>query len=262
MELQVDGKKVFAATGGRPFDPGQPVVIFVHGAGMDHTIWALQTRWFAWHGRSVLAIDLPGHGMSDGPALESIDEIGVWLVRLIEASGAPSASLVGHSMGSLASLAAGAVGYERVAALALLGVAAEMPVHPDLLAATRSNDPVAWDLIVSWGFGKPAHFGLNRAAGIWMQGGGRSLLARGPDDVLGLGMAACDAYKGGLGAAAKVTCPTFLVCGNRDQMTPPKAAAPLSAAIAGAQTVVIDGAGHMMMVEKPDETLDALIAAL
>ena len=117
-------------------------------------------------------------------------------------------------------------------------------------------------IISTWGFGKPAHFGLNRAAGIWMQGGGRSLLARGPEDVLGLGMAACDAYKGGLGAAAKVTCPTFLVCGNRDQMTPPKAAAPLSAAIAGAQTVVIDGAGHMMMVEKPDETLDALIAAL
>ena len=262
MELQVDGKKVFAATGGRPFDPGQPVVIFVHGAGMDHTIWALQTRWFAWHGRSVLAIDLPGHGMSDGPALESIDEIGVWLVRLIEVSGAPSASLVGHSMGSLASLAAGAVGGERLATLALLGVAAEMPVHPDLLAATRSNDPVAWDLIVSWGFGKPAHFGLNRAAGIWMQGGGRSLLARGPDDVLGLGMAACDAYKGGLDAAAKVACPTLLVCGSRDQMTPPKAAAPLGSAIAGAQTVVIDGAGHMMMVEKPDETLDALISAL
>lgn len=262
MELQVDGKKVFAATGGKPFDPGQPVVIFVHGAGMDHTIWALQTRWFAWHGRSVLAVDLPGHGKSDGPAMESIDEIGAWLVRLIEATGAPSASLVGHSMGSLASLAAGATGGARVSALALLGVGAEMPVHPDLLAATKSNDPAAWDLIVSWGFGKPAHFGLNRAPGMWMQGGGRSLLARGPDDVLGLDMAACDAYKGAPDAAAKVTCPTLFVCGNRDQMTPPKAAAPLAGAIAGAQTVVIDGAGHMMMVEKPDETLDALIAAL
>ncbi|MBT6286804.1 MAG: alpha/beta fold hydrolase, partial [Rhodospirillaceae bacterium] len=158
MDLQVDGKKVFAATGGKPFDAALPVVIFVHGAGMDHTIWALQTRWFAWHGRSVLAIDLPGHGKSDGPPLESIDEIGTWLVRLVEATGAPSASLVGHSMGALASLSAGATGGERIAALALLGIGAEMPVHPDLLAATKSNDPAAWDLIVSWGFGKPAHF--------------------------------------------------------------------------------------------------------
>lgn len=262
MELQVDGEKVFAATGGKPFDPAQPVVVFVHGAGMDHTIWALQTRWFAWHGRSVLAVDLPGHGKSGGNALESIDEIGAWLVRLIEATGAPSASLVGHSMGALASLAAGAVGGERVAGLALLGIGAEMPVHPDLLAATKSNDPAAWDLIVSWGFGKPAHFGLNRAPGMWMQGGGRSLLARGPDDVLGIDMAACDAFKGALDAAGKVTCPTLFVCGNRDQMTPPRAAAPLAGAIAGSQTVIIDGAGHMMMVEKPDETLDALIAAL
>jgi pimeloyl-ACP methyl ester carboxylesterase len=262
MELQVDGKKVFAATGGKPFDATLPVVIFVHGAGMDHTIWALQTRWFAWHGRSVLAVDLPGHGKSDGGALATIDDIGAWLIRLIEATGAPSAALVGHSMGSLASLSAASTGGARVSALALLGFGAEMPVHPELLAATNSNDPAAWDLIVSWGFGKPAHFGLNRAPGMWMQGGGRSLLARGPDDVLGIDMAACDAYKTGPEAAGKVTCPTLFVCGNRDMMTPPKAAAPLAAAIPGAQTVILDGAGHMMMVEKPDETLDALIAAL
>ncbi len=262
MDLQVDGKNVFAATGGRPFDAALPVVVFVHGAGMDHTVWALQTRWFAWHGRSVLAIDLPGHGKSDGPALESIDEIGAWLVRLIEASGAPSASLVGHSMGSLASLAAASSGGEQVSGLAMLGVGAEMPVHPDLLAAAKSNDPAAFDLIVSWGFGRPAHFGLNRTPGMWMQGGGRSLLARGPDDVLGIDMAACDGYRGALAAAAKVACPTLFVCGNRDMMTPPKAAAPLVDAIPGAQTIILDGAGHMMMIEKPDETLDALIAAL
>jgi pimeloyl-ACP methyl ester carboxylesterase len=261
MELQVDGKTVFAATGGKPFDASLPVVVFVHGAGMDHTVWALQTRWFAWHGYSVLAIDLPGHGKSDGPALESIDDIGAWLNLLIEATGATDAALVGHSMGSLAALSA-AAGGNYVSKLALLGLGAEMPVHPDLLAATRSNDPATWDLIVSWGFGKPAHFGLNRAPGMWMQGGGRSLLARSPADVLGIDMAACDAYKGALDAAAKVTCPTLILCGNRDQMTPPRASAPVADAIDGSQTVVIDGAGHMMMAEKPDETLDALIAAL
>jgi len=137
-----------------------------------------------------------------------------------------------------------------------------MPVHPDLLAAARSNDPAAWDLIVSWGFGKPAHFGLNRAPGMWMQGGGRALLAHSPDGVLGTDLAACDAYKGALDAAAKVACSTLLVCGSRDLMTPPRAAAPLAAEIAGSRTVVIEGAGHMMMIEKPDETLDALIPAL
>jgi pimeloyl-ACP methyl ester carboxylesterase len=262
MELQVDGKKVFAATGGKSFAADQPVVIFIHGAGMDHTVWALQTRWFAWHGYSVLAIDLPGHGKSAGPALESIEEIGGWLVRLIEAAGASDVALVGHSMGSLAALAATSKCGGRVSKLALLGVGTKMPVHPDLLAATKSNDPSAWDLIVSWGFGKPAHFGANRAPGIWMQGGGRSLLAAGRDDVLGIDMAACDSYKDAVSAAGNVTCPVLVMIGERDQMTPPKAAVPLLEVLTNSQTVQIDNAGHMMMVEKPDEVLDALIAAL
>ena len=111
---------------------------------------------------------------------------------------------------------------DRISGLALLGVGATMPVHPDLLAATKSNDPAAWDLIVSWGFGKPAHFGLNKAPGMWMQGGGRSLLARAPGDVLGIDMAACDVFKDALDAAAKVACPTLIIAGDRDMMTPPK----------------------------------------
>ena len=262
MELKVDDKTVFAATGGKPFDPDLPAVIFVHGAGMDHTIWALQTRWFAWHGYGVLAIDLPGHGKSDGSALESIGDMAAWMGRLVETCGADNVSLVGHSMGSLISLAAAASSGDRLSGLALLGVGATMPVHPDLLAATKSNDPAAWDLIVSWGFGKPAHFGLNKAPGMWMQGGGRSLRARAPDDVLGIDMAACDVFKDALDAAAKVACPTLIIAGDRDMMTPPKAAAPLAEAIPDAMTIVLKNCGHIMMVERPDETLDALIGVL
>ena len=262
MEFQVDGKTVFAATGGRPFDPELPAIVFVHGAGMDHTVWALQTRWFAWHGHAVLAVDLPGHGRSAGPALATIDAIGDWLLRLIEVSGVGRAALAGHSMGALAALSAAAHGGPSVGALALLGIGETMPVHPELLAAARSDDPAAWDLIVSWGFGRPAHFGLNRAPGLWMQGGGRSLLARSPAGVLGNDLAACDAYRGAADAAAKVKCPVLFVVGARDQMTPPKAAAGLARVVADETTVVIEGAGHMMMVEKPDETLDALIDGL
>jgi pimeloyl-ACP methyl ester carboxylesterase len=261
MQLDVDGKAVFAATGGKDFDPALPAVVFVHGAGMDHTVWALQTRWFAWHGYGVLAVDLPGHGRSEGPALETIEEMSAWVRRLIAGSGAKKISLVGHSMGAFVALAAAADNPD-VAALALVGIGAEMPVHPDLLALARAGDPAAWDLVVSWGFGKPAHFGLNRAPGLWMQGGGRSLLARGTPGLLGIDMAACDAWKGATDAAAKVACPTLILAGSRDQMTPPRAAALLAEKLADSRTVVIDGAGHLMQVEKPDETLDALIAAL
>ena len=86
MNFLVNGKQVFASTGGQPFDKTKPVVIFVHGSGLSHITWVLQTRYFAFHGYSVLAIDMPGHGYSEGPALSSIEEMGDWIAQVIYAS--------------------------------------------------------------------------------------------------------------------------------------------------------------------------------
>ena len=130
MKLRVDGKPAFAATGGAPFRKGQPCVVFVHGAGMYHIVWALQARYFAYHGNSVLAIDLPGHGASKGPALTSIEAMGAWLLRVLDAKGVDQAILVGHSMGALVALEAAAQAPKRVEKLALLGGAGEIPVSP------------------------------------------------------------------------------------------------------------------------------------
>ena len=99
MELKVDGRTVNAATGGRPFDQAKPAVIFIHGAGQDHTNWQLPARWFAWHGHAALAPDLPGHGRSDGPPLETIPAMAQWVIRLMDAAKVDKAALVGHSMG-------------------------------------------------------------------------------------------------------------------------------------------------------------------
>ena len=69
MLLTVNGAEVFVATGGREFDATLPTVVLLHGAGFDHTTWALHTRWFAHHGFAVLAPDLPGHGRSSGKSI-------------------------------------------------------------------------------------------------------------------------------------------------------------------------------------------------
>jgi len=261
MELRVDGRRVFAATGGRAFDPAAPAVVFIHGAGFDHTAWQLQARYFAHHGRSVLAIDLPGHGRSEGPALESIAAAADWVGRLLDAAGAKTAALAGHSMGALIALAVAARLAERVRALALLGVAARMPVHPDLLGAAQRNEPRAGELIVDWGFGPAAHLGGHRAPGLWMMGGGLQTIARSAPGVLAADLAACNAYDGAEADAARVRCPTLFVLGVADKMTPLKGGLALAAKIAGARVARID-AGHMMMVERPDATLDALREAL
>jgi pimeloyl-ACP methyl ester carboxylesterase len=258
MEFLVDGKRVFAATGGRERRPAEPDIVFLHGAGMDHSVWTLQTRWFAHHGRNVIALDLPGHGRSDGPPLARIEDLAAWVVRVLDAIGSAKAALVGHSMGALIALAAGAAAPGRVRALALLGAAPAMPVHPDLLAAARAGDHAAIDLLVSWGFGRRAHLGGAQAPGTWMMGASTRLLERDTQAALAADLAACDAYKGAKDAAAALRCPALVIAGALDRMTPPKGAAALAAAMREGRVVTLAECGHMMMIEQPDRTLDAL----
>src|SRR5207244_5808964 len=108
MKLVVQGHEAYAYTGGKPFDPALPCVVFIHGALNDHSVWTLLARWFAHHGHAVLAPDLPGHGRSEGPPLASVEALADWLLALLDAAGVGSAALVGHSMGSLIALEAAA----------------------------------------------------------------------------------------------------------------------------------------------------------
>jgi len=255
--LEVAGRAAFAATGGRSFDRRLGCVAFVHGAGMDHTVFALQARYFAHHGHSVLAVDLPGHGRSAGPPLSSVESLAAWLPRLFDAAGVEAAALVGHSMGALVVLEAARQAPGRVERLAMLGVAAAMPVHPDLLAAARAGRPEAGQLIASWGHGRAGHVGGNPAPGLWRMEGGLRLLELASAGVLATDLAASAAYDALL-AAPGVRCPTLLLLGAEDRMTPVAAAAALADAIGGARTTILPGCGHMLMSERPNEVIDAL----
>src|SRR5580700_8858427 len=140
MQLSVNGIETFVATGGREFDSSLPTVVLLHGAGFDHTAWALHSRWFAHHGYGVLAPDLPGHGRSSGAPLSTIAEMADWTASLLDAAGVATARLIGHSMGSLVALETAARHPARVSALSLIGTAAIMTVGPDLLGAAEAND--------------------------------------------------------------------------------------------------------------------------
>ena len=262
MELDLRGRRAYAATGGRPFDRELPTVAFLHGAGMDHTVWASQTRWFAHHGRNVLAFDLPGHGRSEGPALGSIPEMAAWVLEALATLGAERVRLVGHSMGALVALAAAAEWGERVAALALLGMTPLMPVHPELIAAAERGQHKAIDLMTSWAVGRRAQLGGNEAPGLWLTEAAMRLLERADPKALAADLVACDAWKGAAEAAAKVRCSTLLLCGADDRMTPAAKAASFAPAFKEARLEVLPSAGHMMMVEDPTATLAALRRAV
>ena len=258
MQLSVNGNQAFAATGGREFDRSQPTVVLLHGAGFDHTAWALHSRWFAHHGYGVLAPDMPGHGRSCGAPLRSIAEMADWTAALLEAAGVARATLVGHSMGSLVALETAARHPAKVSALGLIGTTATMNVGPDLLKAAEANDHAAVDMVSIWGLGFDAELGGSLAPGLWMHGGAQRVLERCPPGVLFADLSACNAYQNALAAASKITIPTTLVLGERDMMTPSRGGKALAAALPNSRIVVLPGAGHMMMAERPDELLAAL----
>ena len=258
MQLIVNGIDTFVATGGKPFDKSLPAVVLLHGAGFDHSTWALHSRWFAHHGFSVLAPDLPGHGRSAGKALGSIAEMADWTAALLEAAGAAKARLIGHSMGSLIALETSARHPDKVSGLSLIGTAATMTVGPDLLKAAEADDPDAFDMVSIWGLGFRAELGGSLAPGLWMHQGAQRVLQQTRPGVLFNDLNACNAYQGALAAAAQVKVPATFILGERDMMTPAKAGKTLAAATPNARIVVLPGAGHMMMVEQPDELLAAL----
>jgi pimeloyl-ACP methyl ester carboxylesterase len=258
MKFEVDRRVVFASTGGKEHGSNQPLIVFLHGAGMDHSVWALQSRWFAHHGANVLAVDLPGHGRSAGPALPDIVALADWTERLIASAGCDRAALIGHSMGSLIALETAARHPKWAARLSLLGAAAKMPAHPDLLAAAKANSHIAVDMVSLWGLGARATMGGNAAPGLWMLGSVERLLEKAAPGVLYADLAACGAYDGGPNSAQRVICPAALILGERDMMTPLKGGCALAAMIPGSRVVILPGAGHMLMTERPDEVLHAL----
>jgi pimeloyl-ACP methyl ester carboxylesterase len=262
VDLKVDGEQTYAYTGGRPFDPSLPTVVFIHGAEHDHCVWVLQSRYLAHHGRSVLAVDLPGHGRSAGPPLRSVEAMADWIVALLNAAGAPKAALVGHSMGSLIAVECAARYPERISRIALIGTAFPMQVSPELLEATRNAEPLAQDMVNIWSHSSYAQYPSNPGPGFWVMGENLRLMQRQKPGVMHVDFAACNDYANGVQAAAKVACPALLVLGKRDVMTPPRATRELTAALRDARTVEIPGSGHALMAEKPDEVLDALAAFL
>ena len=262
MQLTVNDKMAYAYTGGRPFDAAQPSVVFIHGAEHDHCVWVLQSRYLAHHGRSVLAVDLPGHGRSEGPPLESVEAIADWIAALLNAAGAPKAALVGHSMGSLIALECAARQPLRISRIALIGTAFPMRVSPELLNATRDAEPLAQDMVNIWSHSAYAHYPSNPGPGFWVMGENLRLMQRQKRGVMHVDFAACNSYANGTVAAAKVACPALLILGKRDVMTPPRAAKELAGALRDARTVEVPGSGHALMAEKPDEVLDALVTFL
>lgn len=268
MKLELDGRPAYAYTGGRSLDPKLPAVVLVHGALDDHGVWGLQSRWLAHHGCAVLAVDLPGHGRSAGPALPSVEAAAGWLLALLAAAGVTQPLLVGHSMGSLIALEAAAQLGEGARGLVMVGTAYPMKVSKALLDTAQADPLRAIDMVNAFSHSTLAAKPSAPAPGFWLRGNARALNRRnqrayaeaGHGNLFHHDFLVCDSYAHGLEAAAAVRCPVRFVLGERDQMTPPAAAAALAHALQPQAATL--PAGHALMGETPDAVLAAIRALL
>ncbi|WP_334133927.1 alpha/beta fold hydrolase [Tepidimonas sp.] len=270
MQIDVHGAALYAYTGGKPFAPDQPTVVFIHGVLNDHSVWILQSRYLAHHGYNVLAIDLPGHGRSGGDAPASVEDAAHTIVGLLDALGLERAALVGHSFGSLIALQAAADAPTRVWPLVLVGTGYPMRVSPALLQASLQAPEHAIAMVNTFSHSTLAPPPSVLGPGTWLYGASRALMRRvlasnAAVNVFHRGFEACDRYAGGEAAARALRCPVQFILGTRDQMTPPKTAQPLidGARAAGVPVDVVHlPVGHALMAEAPDGVLQALRSAL
>jgi pimeloyl-ACP methyl ester carboxylesterase len=258
MYFEVHDNKTFYSNGNGSLVSSQPSVVFVHGAGMDHSVWVMPSRYFARHGYNVFAFDLPGHGRSEGKLLQTIDALADWLSEALDAAGVSRSAIVGHSMGSLISINFAARHPEKTRSLCLLGTSTPMPVTDQLLAAARDNHHDAIDMSNTWSQSSFGQMGGNENPGMSMTMSGQRLLEMANNDVLYADMNACNQFTNGAELAAQVQCETLVLIGEDDKMTAPVGARNVASLIPGSRLQSLRPCGHSMMLEQPNAVLDAL----
>jgi pimeloyl-ACP methyl ester carboxylesterase len=258
LNIQINGKNVAFSNGSGSPSTDAPAMYFLHGAGMDHTVWVMPARYFARHGYRVMALDLPGHGKTEGPALDTVDALADWVNGVIEHTRgeAPSVTVMGHSMGTLICLSLAARYPALLNKLVLLGTSAPMPVADVLLNAAQDNDHAAIDMANTWSHGQRSLLGASDNPGSSNLHMGERLLERIADDVYFKDFSACDGFS--TEHYDSIRTPTLVITGNEDKMTPPKAGIAVAAMLQESEIVHLQGCGHSMLSEQPNQVLDAM----
>ncbi|MBT8241078.1 MAG: alpha/beta hydrolase [Acidimicrobiia bacterium] len=262
--LVVDEHRVHVRNGGVAPSQSGPALMLVHGAGMDGTVWSQQTRFLSMRGVRALAVDLPGHGQSEGPPIPTIAGMADWLVALIETLGESQVMIAGHSMGTFIALEVATRFPTLVNSVALFGTATAMPVHPDLIDAAEHDLARAGSLMTGWSHAAGSRIGRNPTPGLWMTGGVEALIERSRPGVLLNDLKACNNYEDAEERAAALSCPALVAIGAYDKMTPARSGRAMAKAMVHSPAVEMlemPGAGHMSLTEEPKIVREALLEA-
>ena len=256
MIITIQNKSVHASDAGQGIENSKDTIVFLHGSGLSHIVWSLTEQFFSNKKFNVLSIDLPGHGNSEGPCLDSIEKIADWLENVFAELNLNNIVLVGHSQGCLEALEYSFKYKSRLKKIVFLGGSYRMPVNKDLIDLARNGDTEAVKLMMKWGYeGSKKFIGGNPIERIIQS-------PRDISEILAIDLIACDNYKNGSEAAKSISCPVMLVFGKLDKMCNLEAGMKFANLFKDPKTHVIDECGHMIMIEKAFEMRDKVLEFL
>jgi len=238
---------VFVSTGGIDFDKKKPSILLMHGSGLTHIVWSLHEQFYASQGFNILSVDLPGHGNSEGPSLESIEQISNWVKSLMNVLGIKKIIIIGHSQGSLVGIDFASRYPNLISSLVLVAGSYKMPVNQDLINYAEAGDEKAVLLMMKWGYeGSKAFIGGNPVKKIINS-------SREIREVLAVDLNACNNYKDGKESLEKINCPTLCIFGDLDKMVPLEVGNKMVSMIKNSEKKIINNCGHMIIFEKAFE---------
>ena len=256
MIFQLENKNIHTSDSGQGIDINKDTIVFLHGSGLSHIVWSLAEQFFSSKNYNVLSIDLPGHGNSDGPCLDSIEKIADWMEKVFDKLKLKNLILVGHSQGCLEILEYSSRYKERLKKLVFVGGSNKMPVHPDLIELAQSGHSDAVKLMMKWGYeGSKKFIGGNPVEKIIQS-------PRDISEILAVDLNACNNYSNGFEAAKVIDLPSMLIFGELDKMVNLEAGKKFSNLIKNSTTHVIKGCGHMIMIEKAFEMREKILEFL
>ena len=256
MIFITENKSVHASDAGQGIDKSKDTIVFLHGSGLSHIIWSLTEQFFSNKKYNVLSLDLPGHGNSEGPCLDSIEKIADWLEKVFIELKLNKVIIVGHSQGCLEALEYSYKYKSRLKKIVFIGGSYQMPVNKDLIELALNGNSDAVKLMMKWSYeGSKKFIGGNPIEKIIQS-------SKDISEILAVDLIACNNYSNGSKAVKSIDCPTMLILGELDKMINLEIGKKFSNLIKNSTTHVINGSGHMIMIEKAFEMREKILEFL
>jgi pimeloyl-ACP methyl ester carboxylesterase len=218
-------------------------VIFIHGAGGSSRTWYFQEESLK-RSMEVIRIDLPGHGRSTGNGYDSIRELSDAVYDLLNERPPDRYFIAGHSMGGAIGMSFALAYPHLVKGLILIGTGAKLSVLPAILEGIRQDKAKTVRFIVEAAFSKTTSQQMKDMAFDEMMLCSEETIFR--------DFFACNGFNI-IDTITAITVPSLIICGKDDLLTPPKYSEFLHRSLANSRLSLIEDAGHLVMLEKPDE---------